>query len=1578
MRNPITALARTSLNVLTLPLALLPVQRLARAGDAEADAAADATEASQRDWFEEVGAVVGGVVREVGEDVGDFVEDLGDLVEGSFEFVGDVVEEGVNLVEDTLGLHRRVWQDEDADHAQIELRGVSDPGERRLRRAFQQALERLEGVHWAEVNAVTSRVAVAFDGGAGTLEALISAVEGVEAAFGVKRRLDERDEIGSWDYEERAEHPSDIEPIHRSIAAIAGGVASLGWTVAGRAARLARVPVELTGMVSVVDHHPWLRERVEDLIGRRATATILPLAGAVANGVAQGPIGILLDLTHQASLLGELRARRRVWELREPEFYATHSDGPIEPPDLGPRPIPFPKGPVEEWAERISLASLAGFAATFAATRSPRRAADAFLAGMPKAARLGREGFATQLGRTLAARGVVPLDGSSLRRLDRINTIVVDSDVLVTGRAEVGSVAAFPAERAEEARQVAERLLDPAEPEAERSDGPWSLRPFAAVADGGSGVTLPRGAKARARELGQAGATPLALLCDGEAVAMIGAAAELDPGAEIVVEAIRRSGHRFVVAGRKGGVEKRFDADLCIPRGKQMGRAIRKLQAEGAAVLAIARRGKSGLAAAGVGVGLTRPNGRPPWGADLLFGRELVETAIIVEATTIAAQVSLRSAQFALAGSALGGLVALTGPKAAAGSRALAMVNGAAAAALLSGTWEAVKLAHRPRPVVVDPTPWHALEGREVLRALDTSETGLTHQAALQRQRVQRPTGHELGPAEPFLAELANPLNPVLGVGAGLSAAIGSMVDAGMVVGLIGLNALVGGVQRLRADAAVEGLLADAAQSAVALRDGEEVEISEDELVRGDIVRLRTGDVVPADCRILEATGLEVDESSITGESLPVAKHAEACPDAAVPDRRCMLYEDTTIATGEATAVVVATGRHTEIARSIASAGPPPASGVELRLEHLTRRLLPGAAAAAAGVAGIGLLRRWPLRDVVSTGVGLAIASVPEGLPFVASAAQLAAARRLAVRNAVVRNPRTVEALGRIEVLCFDKTGTLTEGIVRFRGVSDGREAMPIERFGAHQRAILAAALAASGTPEQAEEGELDQTDRALLDAAGDLDIDVTEALPGWKRTAELPFEASRGVHIVVGEAGGTRLLVVKGAPEAVLDGCVRWRPGGEVAEFDRVAMAEVSDHVDDLASRGWRVLAVAEREASGRTDVDTERLHGLELVGLVVLADPVRRTAAEAVAGVRASGVRPVMVTGDHPNTAAAIAQELEMEDGSGSPVRVLTGPELEEMDDDALAECADEVTVFARVTPSDKVRIVQALQANGRAVAMTGDGANDAAAIRLADVGVALGEGATPAARDAADIVVTDNRIETVIDAVTEGRALWGSVRDALAVLVGGNLGEIGFTGFASLFSRRSPLSPRQFLLVNLFTDLAPAVAIAIRPPRDRSPERVRHEGPQRSLGEALTRDMTIRGVSTAAGASAAWSAARLTGGPTRAGTVGLVALVGTQLGQTMLAGGMREPLVLATGLGSAAVLAGVVQTPGISHFFGCRPLGPLDWAQALWAAGAASVSSQVAGRILEARARAAAAAPQGEDRDLRSALAGANGAD
>jgi cation-transporting ATPase I len=351
-------------------------------------------------------------------------------------------------------------------------------------------------------------------------------------------------------------------------------------------------------------------------------------------------------------------------------------------------------------------------------------------------------------------------------------------------------------------------------------------------------------------------------------------------------------------------------------------------------------------------------------------------------------------------------------------------------------------------------------------------------------------------------------------------------------------------------------------------------------------------------------------------------------------------------------------------------------------------------------------------------------------------------------------------------------------------------------------------------------------------------------------------------------------------------------------------------------------------------------------LLGFLGLADPVRETAASATEQLQQAGIRVVMLTGDHPSTAEGVAAKLGILDGG----RVLTGPAIDGLDDAALERELDHVSVFARVTPSHKVRLVRAYQRRGQAVAMTGDGANDAPAIRLADVGVALGEHSTPAARHAADLVVVDGRIETILDAIVEGRAMWASVREALAILVGGNLGEIAFTLGGAILTGRSPLNARQLLLVNLFTDVLPAMAIAVRPPPDRSPEDLLAEGPEESLGSQLDRAIVARAATTAAGAGVAWGLARATGRGKRASTIGLAALIGTQLGQT-LASGWDDPLVWAASVGSAAAMVGVIQTPGLCRLFGCTPLGPVGWGIAGGSALGATGLSLVAPKVVDA---------------------------
>jgi cation-transporting P-type ATPase I len=1497
------------------------------------------------------GSLVAGTARRVGSvvhDVGEMVDDVEDAVEDGAEFVGDVVEEGQDLVEDALGLHRRVWEGADG-HVQIEVRGVDDPGAVGLRRQLKAALERVESVRWAEVNAITRRVAIAVDPTTTPVDTLLNVVDGVEKAFGVTRRTGEP---GWEDPGAVGDHPSDIEPVHRTIATLAGNTVALGASVTGRLTRAPRLPIEVAGLASLVDQMPWVRSRVEGLIGTSAADLLLPLLSASANGMAQGSVGILVDLMHQGSLLTELQARRRVWERREPDLYLEHDEDGVDPPVIGPRPVPLPGGPIEHWSNRSALTALAGAGIAAGLTRSPRRGADIMLAGLPKAARLGREGFATQLGRTLAARGVIPLDGTALRRLDRIDTVVLDSDTMLTGRQEITGLVPFGDVDADEVHARATRLVRQSPGARSARNRRWRLRRFDDAVDAGAG--LPRGAKARAADFRSARATPHVLMDRDVVVAVVGVVDQMDPAAEVLIRAVRRAGFRLVLAGRHGELHRRIDHDVEIPAGRAMGAAVRDLQAEGAAVAVIARRGTNGLAAADVGINIARPSGRPSWGGDLLCGPDLAEAVFLVDACAVAAEVSRRSAMFAAAGSTLGGAAAVLGTTRDAGARTLAMVNGAALGSFVAGTWAALELSRRPRPAVVDPTPWHELELTDVYRALETRPTGLSTNQARARRRAQRshqPVGEVI---EPFLAELNNPLNPILGAGAGLSALAGSTLDAAMVAGLIGVNTAVGGVQRLRTDRALASMMDSAAITTRVIRDGREQEVTDRELVRGDVVRLEVGETVPADCRVLDALTLEVDESRLTGESLPVAKDPAPCRQDHLADRSCMLYEGTTIAAGEVRAAVVATGEQTEANRGLAAAmerDDAPESGVEVRLRQLTHQIVPFAGVAAAGVVGAGLLRRWPVRDLVGTGVSLAVASVPEGLPFIATAAQLASVRRLARRNAVVRNARTIEALGRVDVLCFDKTGTLTEGRVQLNLVSDGVATEAVDALTGGRCQVVRAAMRATASNGD----RLDLIDQAIAEVAeaAGLSGDHDDA-PVWEPTAELPFEANRGWHAVLGRSDGELSITVKGSPESVLPHCgAVWRDGALVG-FDRAELAAVSERVDELAATGYRVLAVAQRGASDRDELPAERIHDLELLGLLAFSDPVRATAAEALRGVRAAGVQTVMITGDHPSTAEAIAAGLDMltpqrGDDPGAPrLLTLTGGDIDRMDDDELVAVIESVAVFARVTPSQKVRVVQAFNRAGRVVAMTGDGANDAPAIRLADVGVAMGQRGSAAARDAADLVVTDDRLETIIDALAEGRALWGSVREAIGILVGGNLGEVGFTVLSSVFSRRAPMNARQFLLVNLMTDLAPAMAVAVRPPDDLTAEQLLREGPEASLGEALDRELILRAAATTGGATAAWTLARLTGTHGRASTVALVALVGTQLGQTVMAGGRRSPLVLLTAAGSAAALAAVVQTPGLSHFFGCRPLGPVGWTIANGAAVTATLGAAVAGRL------------------------------
>ncbi|MGC4772953.1 HAD-IC family P-type ATPase [Micromonospora sp. DT44] len=1406
----------------------------------------------------------------------------------------------------TAGLsRRRVWSRPGRHH--IEVHGVCQDGGDRLARQVEAALERVPGVAWARVNAPSGRVVVAVQAPEPRLRDLIAAISRVE------RTCDHEP-----DPEIPPPHPPEEGPrTPRTLGALASDALGLTISAATRILPFTPLPGEVAGLLAAADLQPKLHA----FVGRRLRSdpradVIFPLAEAVVQGLTGRWTGIVLDGAQRMVQWGEARAQLAAWEEAEPRLTGDPERATARWPAVE-RPCPKPDGPVERYINRV-LAAGAAAAAAATPLAGPKRAAALGLSALPKAPGSGREGYAAQLGRVLARRGVIAMDRSVLRQLDRIDTLVLDASILGSERGVLADLAPAADADIDEVAERAFELFDPTDPTTSRESDGWRLAPLDRLPEDARG-DVPDGERLRT-----AGGQLLGLTNGGRLAALLRVEPEPAPGVDGLPAAARHAGLRLVVAG---GDEQRYDfADTLLPGGDRLADSVRALQRDGAVVMLVSGD-RAALGASDCGLGMSAAEELPPWGAHLLVGADLRVVALLIEATGAARRMTQQNIRLAMAGTGLGALGAFTAPPTQLPHRALVAVNGAAALAFANGVWRAGRLPDRsdaPAPVA---TAWHLMPVRTVLDRLDTTPDGLTG-AEAHRRHDDNATGGGTpsggGLLRAFLDELSNPLTPVLAAGAVLSASFGSLVDAALVGSVVGGSALIGAVHERNTERSLAELLSRSAVTARVRRDGADQVVAAEDLVLGDVISLEPGDSVPADCRVLESVGLEADESSLTGESLPVAKSNRAVVAAAIADRHSMLYEGTTVAAGHGTAVVVATGADTESGRSLALVRQaPPTSGVEARLGSLTSAAIPLAAGSAIAVAGAGLLRGVPLAETAATAANLAVASVPEGLPFLVSAAQLAAARRLAEHGALVRNPRTIEALGRVDVLCFDKTGTLTEGKLLLAGVGDGvgDRYASVDRLDDRLRSTLATALRA--TPAAADPEELAlQTDRAVRRGAATAQVVEQTGATGWRAVGGLPFEPSRGYHATVGETDGHLLLSVKGAPETVLPRCANRRTDGRREPLDDAGRAELQRVLADRAGAGHRILAVAECQVDAAQITDSE-VRGLTFVGFLALADGVRESAAPAVRRIRQAGVHTIMITGDHPATAEAIAATISEHDEQ----RVVTATELDQLDDEALAERLAITDVVARCTPTHKVRIIQALQKCGRTVAMTGDGANDAPAIRLADVGIALGQRGTPAARAAADLVVTDDRLETIIATLVEGRAMWSSVRHALSILVGGNLGEIAFSVLSAAATGRSALTGRQLLLVNLLTDLAPALAIAVRPPASDRTDELLREGPDASLGETLSREIGLRAASTTLGATVGWTLARYTGRQRRASTVALVSLVGTQLGQTILAGG-TSPAVLASTAASLGVLVVVVQTPGVSQFFGCTPLGPVGW--------------------------------------------------
>ena len=745
-----------------------------------------------------------------------------------------------------------------------------------------------------------------------------------------------------------------------------------------------------------------------------------------------------------------------------------------------------------------------------------------------------------------------------------------------------------------------------------------------------------------------------------------------------------------------------------------------------------------------------------------------------------------------------------------------------------------------------DPSPFHAQPVETVLQALGADPRhGLTPSDAAERLGRHGPNRLAEPPRPGALRRLAAQFDHlliyVLLAAGAITAALGHGIDAGVIAAVVLLNVVIGFVQEGKAEKALQAIRHLLAPRAVVLRGGHRHEVDAAQLVPGDIVLLASGDQLPADVRLLQVRNLRVDEAALTGESVPVDKQAEpVAASAAVADRLCMAYAGTLVTQGQASAVVVATGSATElgrIGRMLASVEQ--VSTPLLRKMASFARVLTGVILAAAALLfGFGVWGRgFEVGEMFMAAVGLAVAAIPEGLPAIMTITLAIGVQRMAARRAVVRRMPAVEALGAVTVICSDKTGTLTRNEMTVQQVLvdgasldvDGAGYAPegawrlggesLQPAGLAQHAPVALALAEAGAlcneahlHRQGEHWQLagDPTEGALLTLAMKAGLEPAECARRRPRLDAIPFESEHRYMATLHGGGEAPLLLVKGAPERVLAMCrgVAGKDGRE-QPLDADAWHAC---VEAQARAGRRVLALARRELPvGHVRLAPGDLDGnLVLLGLVGIIDPAREEAIRAVAQCRAAGIRVKMITGDHGVTAGAIAAQL----GLSERPQVLTGAELEGLDDPALRRVVGEVDVFARASPEHKLRLVRALQANGEIVAMTGDGVNDAPALKQADVGVAMGCKGTEAAKQAGAIVLADDNFSSIAHAVEEGRTVYDNLRKTVTFLLPVNGGESLSLLLAVLLGVALPIAPAQILWVNMVSSIALAMVLAFEP--------------------------------------------------------------------------------------------------------------------------------------------------------------------
>ncbi len=734
----------------------------------------------------------------------------------------------------------------------------------------------------------------------------------------------------------------------------------------------------------------------------------------------------------------------------------------------------------------------------------------------------------------------------------------------------------------------------------------------------------------------------------------------------------------------------------------------------------------------------------------------------------------------------------------------------------------------------------HARTADEVLSALDSCPAGLSADEAARRLAEVGPNRLPEPPRDGLLKRFFKHFNDVLIYvllgAAAITASLGHWIDTGVILGVVVINAIIGFIQEGKAEEALAGIRKMLSLRADACRDGQWSAVDADGLVPGDVVRLRSGARVPADLRLIEATNLRIEESALTGESVPADKTTEAvAADAGVGDRLGMAYSGTLVAAGRGTGVVVATGPDTELGRinrliAEVQTLQTPLTRQMARFSKILSIVIVGLAALMLGV-GLAV-HEQPLAEVFLAAIGFAVAAIPEGLPAILTITLALGVQRMAQRNAITRKLTAVEALGSVTVICSDKTGTLTKNEMTVRHVltrggfyevsgtgyrPEGEitlegEVASLARHG-HLQALIEVVAVANDTHVAEEDGQWrvtgEPTEGALRTLAHKAGFDAG----AHERHASIPFESANKFMATLNTApGGQRRILLKGAPDRLLERC-RHELGAE-GELEALDRAFWEAHIDALSGEGLRVLAAAARDVPASKDAlaveDLEE--DMVFLGLIGIIDPPRPEAIEAIRSCHEAGIRVKMITGDHAGTARAIGIEMGL--GAADTLKVITGAEIEAASDEELQRIAHDCDLFARTSPEHKLRLVKALQARGEVVAMTGDGVNDAPALKRADVGVAMGIKGTEATKEAAEIVLADDNFSTIERAVEEGRTIYDNLRKAILFTLPTN-GAQGLVMLAAVvFGLTLPLTPVQILWVNMVVAVTLALALAFEP--------------------------------------------------------------------------------------------------------------------------------------------------------------------